>query len=208
VIAIADFAAPIGSASSARLVFASGAAGINLYADPALSDLYRARFTRHIPSVRVQGGAVTIQFRSFSFFDWLVYWREPVGEVKLNCALPWEIESRGGVSKLTADLSRLRLIAFDVNGGASEVVMTLPQPTGAAYIRIAGGASNITFRRPAGVAMRVRIGSGASNLALDDQRFAAVAGKMIWETPEYKDTTHRYDLEIVGGASDLTIGTY
>jgi hypothetical protein len=54
----------------------------------------------------------------------------------------------------------------------------------------------------------VRIGSGASNLALDDQRFAAVAGKMIWETPEYKATTNRYDLEIVGGASDLTIGTY
>jgi hypothetical protein len=207
--AIADFVAPLGLLTSARLVFASGAAGVTLHVDPALPHLCQAHFTRHIPRVRAKDGTVTIQYRSFPFFDWFIYHlRAPLAEITINGALSWEIELRGGVSRFTADLSRLWLTALDVNGGASEVAVKLARPKGRAYIRIAGGASNVTFRRPAGVALHVRVGSGASNLALDDQHFAAIGGAINWETPDYQQATDRYDLEVVGGASDLTITTY
>ncbi|MGH2545131.1 MAG: hypothetical protein ACRDIB_20260 [Ardenticatenaceae bacterium] len=203
-----DFEAPLVTEPSGRLVFASGAAGVTIHVAPTLAELCRAHFERHVPGVRVQGGTVTIQYRRFPLLDWLIYsLHEPLAEVTLNGSLPWEIEVRGGVSKLTADLNGLQLVALDVNGGASEVVVTLPRPTGTSYIRVAGGASNVTFHRPAAVAARVRVGSGASNLTLDEQHFGALGGETRWETPDYKSAADRYDIEVVGGASNLTIGT-
>jgi hypothetical protein len=201
---VSDFAGPLGSATSGRLVFSSGAAGVTLQADPALPDLFRAHFEQHIPNVRLQGGTVTIQYRNFSFFNGLIYWREPIARVTLNGSLPWEIEFRDGVSKLNADLSSLQLRAFDL-GSASQVTVTLPQPSITVFVHVSGSASNITIHRPAGVAVRVSISGSASNLSFDEHYFAAVAGGLRWQTHNYNSITERYDLSISGSASDMTI---
>src|SRR5690606_22103507 len=102
-----DFAAPLGSATRGHLLFSAGAAGVTLHVDPTLADLCRAHFERHIPTVQAQDGVVTIRYPTFSVFNWLVYWREPLAEVTLTAVMPWQIEIRGGVSKLTADLRGL-----------------------------------------------------------------------------------------------------
>ena len=101
-----QYSAPLGAAAAGRLIFASGAANATLRAGPALGDLlYRAHFARHLPCVRAQAGIVTIQYRSIPVLDWLAYARrEPVAQVELNPTIPWELEFRGGVSKLDADL--------------------------------------------------------------------------------------------------------
>jgi hypothetical protein len=68
---------------------------------------------------------VTVRYRHQSFLEWLTNWREPHAQLTLNGSIPWEIEFRGGVSKLTADLRALSLRALDL-GSASEIKLMLP----------------------------------------------------------------------------------
>src|SRR5215204_1371703 len=67
-----DFAAPLGSVKSGRLVFASGASRLTLRAAFEMDDLYRARFEGAPPKVEVEGGTVTFRYsRRFQLFgDW------------------------------------------------------------------------------------------------------------------------------------------
>jgi hypothetical protein len=179
-----------------------------LHVDPAVPDLYHARFERHVPRVHVSSGTITVRYRLIPVLDWMVYaWSEPSAEITLNGSIPWSIEIHEGASKLTADLRGLQLRSFDIRGGASRVLVTLPQPSGTVPLTIGGGASNVAFHRPAGVAVRVQVDGGASHLVLDDQRFGAIGGGTRWESPDYRGAANRYDIHIGGGASHVTVNT-
>ncbi len=89
-----EFATPLGSVKSGRLVFANGASRLTLRAGSGTDDLYRARFEEPIPNVKVEDGTVT--FRHSRRFQLLGDWRNHSEEVTLNAAVPWEVEVRGG----------------------------------------------------------------------------------------------------------------
>jgi hypothetical protein len=148
---------------------------------------------------------VTIQYGHRFCFDWLVHTRQPLADVTLNGSIPWEVEFHGGVSRLNADLSELWLRALDLSS-ASQAALTLPQPSGAVFINVSGSVSDMTIQRPRGVAVRVRIDGGVSRLALDEQRWGAAGGGIQWQTPDYPSAADRYDVSVVGSASNLTIG--
>jgi hypothetical protein len=200
-----EHAAPLGSETSGRLEFVRGAANVSIRAVAATADLYRARFDGPVPSVRVERGAVTVKYAwTLHPFDW----RRRGADIVLNGSIPWHIAvGGGGVSSLDADLSGLRLDSFKVEGGASRVELTLPDPSGTVPVRIFGGASNLTIRRPRGAAARVHVGGGASKLALDDQRFGAIGGETGLESPDYAGAADRYEITITGGANNVAIGT-
>jgi hypothetical protein len=169
-----------------------------------MGDLYRARFDGPPPEVHVRDGAVTIRYpRTFHPFDW----RKRTAEVTLNPAIPWQIEFHGGLSRLDADLSVLELGSFEVTGGASGIVVTLPRPSGTVSVRVSGGASDVSIHRPEGVAARIRVGRGVSKLAFDEQRFGAIGRETRLQTIDYDGAADRYDLEVTGGASKLSIDT-
>jgi hypothetical protein len=197
-----DFSVPLGTASSGRLRFARGAASVTLRVDSSTGYLYRARFDGPLPELHALDGTVTIRYpRTFHPFDW----HKRAGEVTLNGSIPWQIEFHGGLSRLDADLSVLRLGSFEIIGGASGVAVTLPRPLGTVSVRVSGGASDVTIHRPAGVAARISVGRGASKLAFDDQHFGAIGGEMRLQTPDYEGAANRYDIEVSGGASKLTV---
>jgi hypothetical protein len=50
--------------------------------------------------------------------------------------------------------------------------------------------------------VQVRIGAGASHLAIDDFRGT---GRIDWRSPDYEDHEGRYDIEIGAGASNVTV---
>jgi hypothetical protein len=197
-----EFAAPLGSLRSGRLIFASGASRLNVRAEPSMADLFRARFEGRTPRVGVEDGTVTIRYPDF---DWRYYRSERPTEVTLNAQVPWGIEIRDGASRLTADLRGLDLRSFEVSGGASRVEATLPQPSGTVPVRFLGGASNVVIHRPERVATQIRVGGGSTNLAFDEQRFGAVGGEVSLRSPDYEEASDRYDIVITGGASGLTI---
>lgn len=197
-----DFSAPLGSVTDGRLRFLSGASNVTVHTDPSTADLYRARFEGPLPGVRVEGGAVAVEY------PWTLHpfdWRKRGAGIVLNGSIPWEIGFSGGLSRLHADLSELRLDSFSASGGVSRVELLLAEPSGKVSIRFDGGASDVIIRRPKGVAACVFVGGGASKLALDDQRFGAIGGETRLESQDYAAATDRYDITITGGASNVTI---
>jgi hypothetical protein len=65
----------------------------------------------------------------------------------------------------------------------------------------------VSVHRPEGVAVRIRVGRGVSKLAFDEQRFGAIGGETRLQTNDYDGATDRYDVEVTGGASKLSIDT-
>lgn len=197
-----EFATPLGPVESGRLVFANGASRLTLRAGSGMEDLYRARFEGTAPKVEVQEGTVTFRYsRRLRLFDWRSY----PGEVTLNPAVPWEVEVRGGAARIDVDLGGLELSSFVLKGGISDLALTLPEPSGVVPVRLSGGASKVSIRRPAGVETRLSLKGGAATLTFDDQSFDAVGGKVRLQSPGYDGATDRYEIEVSGGASETSV---
>jgi len=176
--------APLGSATSGRMVFTAGAVDLTLLTEPALQSLVRGRFVRRVSWVGFEAGGDAIT---------------------LNASIPWGIEFRGSTSNLNADLRGLELRSLDLLGGASQIRLLLSKPAKTTFIYITGGIRDGTIRVPASVGMRVQVSGGASNLMFDGQHFAEIGGATILENSIFKSATSRCEICIAGGASNLTI---
>jgi hypothetical protein len=165
--------------------------------------------------MRVRGGVVTVAYPRFGWFDWRAqiagqsieasaHWRKDAGVIALNCAIPWAIELRGGVSHWTADLRLLRLESFDLKGGASKIEMLLPPPIGVVPIRISGGVNRISIVRPLGAAVVVTIRGGASEIVVDGEAHKGVSPLSI-QTPGAIVAANRYEIEVAGGATKMLV---
>lgn len=193
--------APIGSIERGRLRFPSGALRLSLRC-ARIKDLYRATFEGRRPQIAVEAdGAVTVQYKGFSWIGM----RDVGSELTLTTAVPWTIEIRRGVSHLSADLRELPLSSFEIAGGVTESELSLPRPRGTATVKIAGGASKVTIKRPRGAAAQVMVRGGASNFAFDAQRLGAVGSATRLATPGWDSAPDRWSIEITGGASELSV---
>ena len=199
------FAAQLGAARSGRLRFTSGAHRVVIRAGSHLRGLYRASFGERMPTIWVQGGVVTIRSPRVPACDWVNCASERPAEVELNARIPWDVEVRGGASRLVADLRGLRLGSLKVDGGANRLEVTLPVPSGTVALAILGGASNVAIRRPEGVAARLCVSGGVTNLELDHRRIGAAGGELDLRDGGYDGATDRYDVVITGGANNLSI---
>jgi hypothetical protein len=199
------FAAPLGSLSSGHLLFVSGASNVTVHADPSMEDLYRTRFEGQVPTVRVQGGTISIEYPRFPSLDQRYYWLERRAEITLNASIPWHIEVRGSTSRLTADLRDVNLGSFKLAGGASRIEIMLPRPLGTVPVRILGGASNLAIHSPEGAAARVRVAGGATNLTFNEKHFGAIGGDVNVQSPDYDAALKRYNIEVTGGANNMTL---
>jgi len=198
------FAAQLGASRSGRLRFTNGAHRVVIRAGSHLRGLYRARFGERMPVVEVRGGVVSIRSTWVASCDWTGNHPERPAEVALNAGIPWDVEVRGA-SRLLADLSGLRLGSLSVEGGASRLEVVLPDPSGAVSVVILGGASNVAIRRPEGVAARLRVEGGVTNLTFDDRRIGATGGELVLRSRGYEDAVDRYDIAVTGGANNMSI---
>lgn len=198
----------LGSTRNGRLRFTGGAHRVVVRADMHLRGLYRFRFGSRTPTARAQGGTVTIRYPRFPKDGWLDCWSERPAEVTLNAQVSWDIEIRGGASRLDADLRGLRLGSLRLEGGAGRVEVTLPVPSGTVAVLILGGASNVSIRHPEGVAARLRVEGGVTNLRLGERSVGAAGGEVGLESGDYDGAADRYDLSVTGGANNLNIDTW
>jgi hypothetical protein len=197
--------APLGLSRSGRLRLTNGAHRIIIQADSRLRGLYRARFGDRMPKVEARRGIVTIRYPRFPGGDWLNDRSERAAEVELNAGIPWDVEVSGGASRLLADLRGLRLGSLKVDGGASRLEVVLPATSGVVAVAMVGGASNVAIRRPEGVAVRLRVDGGATNLAFDDRHIGVAGGELDLHSGDYDAATDRYDIAITGGANNISI---
>lgn len=196
-----DVAVALGAATRGRLEVVSGAARLKLRADLSIPDLLRAHFDGRVPTVHADAGAVTIAYSRFRAVQ-----RTPdAADVALNGSVLWHLRVRGAVSQLSADLAVLQLGALEVTGGASEVVVSLPPPSGNVRVIFSGGASKLVLRRPRGVPARLVVSGGVGKLAFDAQRLGTVGGETRLESPDYATAEDRYEIIVSGGTSQLAL---
>lgn len=217
------YTAPLGTVTHARLVFGSGAprlafggsalrqqvrvvaetaaSRLRLGGATAADELIRATFTGPPPDVRTVEGVVTMRYSRR-----LLDARSRLADVALNPAVSWSIEVDGGVTDLEGDLSAIRLTGLDVRGGANHVVVRLGRPDGTARVALDGGASAVRFDRPKGVAAALQIRGGVSRLRFDGRLVKTSGGNFRVQTKDYAGAPERYEIEMSGGASELTIG--
>ena len=209
--------APLGGTTHGRLVFVSGAPNLTVRGDRNLAELYRAKFSGPIPKVRVRDGMVTVRYGRFSWFEWrgriagqmidaAAHWRDDRGDIALNTSVPWTIEVRGGVSRVTADLRDLDLAGFEVTGGVSRIDLNLPLPRASARVQVSGGANDVAIHRPTGVACRLRLQGGANKVTFDGQAIRK-GGEIELETQDFAMRGPGYEIELMGGANRLTVDT-
>ena len=199
------FSAPLGELEGGRLVVSTGVSRLHVHADEAMNELYRARFEGLLPDVKAKEGVVTIRYpRHLGILDW----RQCAAEVMLSVAVPWWIVIKGGASEITADLGKVNLAGLEVKGGLSMIRLELPVPSDVVPIRISGGASEVTVRRPAGVAARVHLKGWASEFVFDGQSFSGVGNDVRLQSPDYAAPAPCYDIEVSNSASQVTITTF
>jgi hypothetical protein len=205
-----DFSAPLGKTVNGKLIFERGAAGLTLRGESMPGQLFKAHFERHVPVVRVNGGAVTVRYRDFGFglLNWLRYGlNRPQSEVTLNADIPWQIEIHNGIAQSYLDLYPVKLRRATIHSGVSDVELRLSEPNGVVNLDCHGGVHNLRILRPAEVAVRLTVHGGAANLALDSQIFGAVGGMTTVETPNSQESPYRYAINIHGGANNLKVAT-
>lgn len=197
-----SFSAPLGAVTAGRLEFTRGASNVTLDTDASPNELCHARFKGPVPRLFESAGTLTVEYpRTFHPLEW----RRRAARIGLGSSVSWEVVIRGGVSRLEANLRELRLEAFVVKGGASQVEIAFPFPAGTIPVRLYGGASKVLLLLPEGAAARVRVLGGVSKLAFEEQRFGSVGGETCLQRTGYQEAAHRYDIEILGGASDLKV---
>ena len=126
-------------------------------------------------------------------------------EIALNATIPWEIEVRGGASRLLADLLDARRGALAIEGGVGRVEVVLPIPVGTATVVVHGGASYLAIHRPAGVPARLCVEGGVTHLRFDDRSIGAAGKRVDLRGHGYDDAIDRYEVKVAGGANNLSV---
>ncbi len=193
--------APLGGRANARIIAETSASRLEFAGAAPGDDLVLATFDGPRPDVRAAGGVVTIRYRRQA----TAAFSTRKARISLNGSIPWTIELDGGITDLTGSLGAVTLERIDVEGGANNVRLELPRPTGTATVRIGGVVSSARFKRPAGIPVAVRMAGGVAHLKVDGGRREQVVGQRRYEGPGFAESPDRYELEVLGGASELTV---
>ena len=193
--------APLGGRANARIIAETSASRLEFAGAAPGDDLVLATFDGPRPDVRAAGGVVTIRYRRQA----TAAFSTRKARLALNGSIPWTIELDGGITDLTGSLEAIALERMDVEGGANHVHLDLPRPAGTATVRIGGVVSSARFKRPAGIPVAVRMAGGVAHLKIDGGRREQVAGNRRYVGPGFAESPDRYEVEVLGGASELIV---
>lgn len=195
-----DFAA-LGPRALARAVVETSASRLRFTGAAPEDQLIRGTFSGPMPDVRASGGVATVRYRrkAASAFS------TRSARIALSAQVPWVIELVGGITDLNGSLDGIALERLDIQGGANHIDLDLPTPSGTVGVRLTGGASRARFRRPPGVPVALSVSGGISSLRFDGQRSRSVGGRRRIVGKGFADQPDRFEIEVVGGVSDLRI---
>ncbi len=129
-------------------------------------------------------------------FDW---------RIGLTAEVPLRLEIETGASEATIDLADVRVTDLRLRTGASKVAIALPARAGVTRVDAEGGATQIRFTVPDGVAARIRSAVALGQVDVDTARFPRTADGRGWASPGFDDAPNRAEIEVRGGVGQVTI---
>ncbi|HXH81630.1 MAG TPA: hypothetical protein VNN07_01730 [Candidatus Tectomicrobia bacterium] len=204
---VRDFRAPVDDTRAGRLVFDAGAPQLRLSGDQGLPDLLRARFSRILPDVRTSGGEIVVIYPPVvPVLGWIRQGvLQPQGEVTLNATFPWELEFRGGITRLEADLRDVDVRDVVIRSGVSYARLRLGMPSGTVRVAMAGGVGDLDVERPADVPIRLTVDGAIGSLDLEDDSLGAIGGRLRRTSDGWAEAADRFDVAVLGGIGHLAV---
>jgi hypothetical protein len=169
---------PRTTAEVAQLRVERGLVDAKITCQPGLGDLLHGQW-RRAPAIAADDGAVTLTFPRRWFTRWKLGRRSD--QIALGASVPWDISIQGGVCRVGADVSGLKLRSFSVAGSASHLTLVLGRPNGEVPINLRS-ADRLTILRPADVQLRIQVKGGGAQLQIDDQKYGALGGSTVLTT--------------------------
>ena len=202
-----DESAKLGSLDKATVRVDVGAANITMQGSSSLGgSLFKAHieYSGRKPDVGLDTSTGEVHISQSNTSGFFFQNRRFVLSLQLNASIPWKIAVNSGASSDTFNVSGLHVSSIDVNTGASRETISLGTPSGTVPITINGGALTVNAHRPRGVAASVAVSGGAVNLNFDGHQSHAV-GTLNAQSSDYDSATDRYQLQINGGACNVTV---
>jgi DNA-binding MarR family transcriptional regulator len=193
--------APLGPRATARVIMETAASRLHFDGAAPAGELMHATFDGPLPDIRTSGGVVTIRYRRQS----LAAFVGRQARIALATGIPWTLEVDGGITDLTGVLTGLLVSGVEVAGGANHVALDLPAPSGSVNVRLDGVASSVRFRYPRATPIALIVDGGVAHLRLDDQRRENVGGRHRFTSGAFAASPDRYEIEVLGGASEVRI---
>lgn len=202
-----DASGKVGTLERAAVHIEVGAANITVQGSGSIgNDLFRAHinYSGSKPDVTLDESSGDVQISQANASGFFFQSRRFVLTLQLNSSVLWKIAVDGGATTDTFNLSNVRVTSIDLNTGASREEITLGVPSGTVPITINAGAVTMNVHRPKGVAASVTVSGGASNLTFDSRQSHAI-GTLTNQTGNYDSETDRYQIQVNGGASTVTV---
>ena len=132
-------------------------------------------------------------FGEFDRYNW---------DMRLNPEIPMTLRLKTGADNADVDLSALRVTGLKLETGASKTDITLPRSG-----RLAGdfslGAASLTIIVPDGVAARVRVSQGVSNVSVNQSRFPRAGD--VYQSMDFESAANAVDIRVDAGAADVKV---
>jgi hypothetical protein len=204
-----DTSGKVGSLDHATVTVEVGAANITMQGGGIGDDLYRAHieYSGNKPDVSLDSSAGDLRISQGSGSGFFFFQnRRFVLNLQLNPSVQWKVTVDSGSAADTFNLPNVRVGSIDINTGASHEDITLGQASGTVPVTINGGALTVNVHRPRGVAASAAVTGGAVNLNFDGRQSHAV-GSVTDKTSDYDGASDRYQIQVDGGASNVTVDT-
>ena len=192
-------------ASEARVRISHGAGKFNLSSGAGSGDLVNGTFMGGLrQSAHLNGSRLEVALSpaptdwlsslgSFRRYDWAVHF---------NPDIPMTLKLEMGANKSRVDLSDLRVTDLKLETGASDTRVILPKQ-GRLRADFDLGAASLDVTVPDGVAARIRVNQGVSDVKVNQSRFPRSGN--FYQSPDFDSAANSVDITIDAGAAGITV---
>jgi hypothetical protein len=128
-------------------------------------------------------------------------------EIQLNSKVAWTLKLTGGTTEQNVDMQAGGLAAVTLAGGSAHALLQLPPPKGTVRLAAAGQIGELSVRRKAGTAVRLKLTQGARSATVDGKVQGKVKAGTLSST-DYPTATDRYEVTVSGAVSSLVSETF
>lgn len=125
--------------------------------------------------------------------------------MRLNNNPIWDFNVDVGAAEFTLDLSDFKVNLLDIDGGASDIEITLGSRHDKTDVVIDAGAADVLIKVPASAACEIRT---STILAGKDFGGFNKIDRGLYQTPNFSESTNRIFIDIDAAISGLTVERY